>query len=131
MVARRIASWTPGRVVVAAILWIVATPILASLGLVLGGIVLALISRGQRFTFAVSLNGWATGLWLLGPPVLLLGAWLVARADDGRGTPKPLDREHPEYVGAGATPGSPKPTPGSIVAPFLSPKPETVLPHLL
>ena len=98
MVARRIAAWTPRRVVVTALLWVVASPILASLGLVLGGIVLALISGGQRFTFAISLNGWATGLWLLGPPVLLFAPWLMARGDSGRDTPKPVDRGQPESV---------------------------------
>jgi hypothetical protein len=65
-------------------------PILAALGLLLGGLVVGKLSGPQNYSFHVSLNGWATGIWLFVPPILLIAAWLWSRKpldDGGAGLP--------------------------------------------
>jgi hypothetical protein len=76
---RRILSWTARRVFVACVLWILGAPVLAALGLILGGLVVGKLSGSQNYTFHVSLTGWAAGVWLFVPPILLVGAWLWTR----------------------------------------------------
>lgn len=80
---RRIAGWSLRRVALAAVLWILGAPVLAGIGLILGGLTLAAISGGQRVALSANLNGWATGFWLLGPPIALIAGWLMARRDLG------------------------------------------------
>jgi hypothetical protein len=79
MNARRISTWAPGHVFVACVLWMLGAPVLAALGLLLGGAVLGKLSGSQKFSFTVSLTGWATGVWLFVPPIVLVGAWLWSR----------------------------------------------------
>jgi hypothetical protein len=76
---RRISTWTSGRVFVACVLWMLGAPILAALGLVLGGLVVGRLSGSKNYSFHVSLTGWATGAWLFVPPIVLVGAWLRMR----------------------------------------------------
>jgi hypothetical protein len=79
MNGRRISTWAPGHVFVACVLWMLGAPVLAALGLLLGGAVLGKLSGSQKFSFTVSLTGWATGVWLFVPPIVLVGAWLWSR----------------------------------------------------
>jgi hypothetical protein len=72
---RSLASWSTRRVVVACVLWLVGAPVLAALGLVLGGLVVAGISGDQRVGFTARLSDW-TLAWFYVPPLVLIGAWL-------------------------------------------------------
>jgi hypothetical protein len=80
---RSLASWSTRRVVVACVLWLVGAPVLAALGLVLGGLVLASISGDQRIGVTARLSDW-TFAWFYVPPLVLIGAWLsVSRRASG------------------------------------------------
>jgi hypothetical protein len=75
---RELSTWSPRRVIVACVLWLLGAPVVAAIGLLLGGLVLAALSRGQHIGFSVSLSNWSVG-WLFLPPVLLVGAWIWSR----------------------------------------------------
>jgi len=75
---KELSSWSPRRVIVACVLWLLGAPVLAALGLALGGLVLAALSGNQRIGFSVSLSNWS-GAWLFLPPIALIGAWIWAR----------------------------------------------------
>jgi len=81
--ARRISSWAPGHVFLACVLWILGAPVLAALGLVLGGLVVGKLSGPQNYSFHLSLTSWALGVWLFVPPIALVAAWLWARKREG------------------------------------------------
>ena len=70
-----LASWSTRRVVVACVLWLVGAPVLAALGLVLTGLVLAGISGDQKVSFTVRLSDW-TLAWFYVPPLVLIAARL-------------------------------------------------------
>ena len=72
---RSLASWSTRRVVVACVLWLVGAPVLAAVGLVLGGLVVAGISGDQHIAFTARLSDW-TFAWFYVPPLALIGAWL-------------------------------------------------------
>jgi len=72
-------------VIVACALWLVGAPVLAAMGLLLGGLVLALFSGHQRIGFTVSISNWF-GAWLFLPPIALVAGWIWSRrppADSG------------------------------------------------
>jgi hypothetical protein len=82
---RQISTWTTRRVIVACALWLVCAPVLAAIGILLGGLVLAVFSGHQRIGFTVSLSNWF-GAWLFLPPIALGAAWIWSRrapADPG------------------------------------------------
>jgi hypothetical protein len=70
-----LATWSTRRVVVACVLWLVGAPVLAALGLVLGGLVLAGISGDQHIAVSAKLSDW-TFAWFYVPPLVLISAWL-------------------------------------------------------
>jgi hypothetical protein len=70
------------RVIVACVLWLVGAPVLAAIGLLLGGLVLALFSGHQRVGFTVSISNWF-GAWLFLPPIAFLAAWVMSRRPPG------------------------------------------------
>ncbi len=49
-----------------------------AIGLLLGGLVLALLSRHQSIGLQVKLTNWV-GAWLFLPPAILIGAWIWSR----------------------------------------------------
>jgi hypothetical protein len=75
---RQISTWSTRRVIVACVLWLVGAPVLAAIGLLLGGLVLALFSGHQRIGFTVSISNWF-GAWVFLPPIALAGAWFWSR----------------------------------------------------
>ena len=79
---RSLATWSARRVIVACVLWLVGAPVLAAVGLVLAGLLLALISRGTHIAFTARLTDWSLA-WFFVPPLVLLGTWLWARARVG------------------------------------------------
>jgi amino acid transporter len=79
---RQISTWSTRRVIVACVLWLVGSPVLAAIGLLLGGLVLALLSGHQRVGFTVSISNWF-GAWLFLPPIALVAAWISSRRPAG------------------------------------------------
>jgi hypothetical protein len=82
---RQISTWSTRRLIVACVLWLVGAPVLAAIGLLLGGLVLAALSGHQRIGFTVSIGNWF-GAWLFLPPIALVAAWIWSRrapADPG------------------------------------------------
>ena len=75
---RSLATWSARRVMVAIVLWLVGAPVLAALGLVLAGLLLALISGDTRVAFTARLTDWSLA-WFFVPPLMLIGAWLWSR----------------------------------------------------
>ncbi len=75
---RELAEWPPRRIVVACLLWFLGAPAVAAIGLMIGGVILAVFSGGQRFSFSISINNW-TAAWLFIPPLALVTAWLWSR----------------------------------------------------
>ena len=75
---RQISTWSTRRVILACVLWLVGSPVLAAIGLLLGGLVLALFSGHQRVGFTVSVSNWF-GAWLFLPPIALVAAWISSR----------------------------------------------------
>ena len=75
---RWLASWSPRRVILACVLWLVGAPILGAVGLVLGVAALAAISGKQKIGVSVSLSNLSLA-WLFLPPILLVGAWIWSR----------------------------------------------------
>lgn len=74
----QLSSWSPRRVIVACLLWLLGAPVVAAIGLLLGGVVLAALSRRNSFGFSVRLTDWTTG-WVFLPPIVLIGAWIWSR----------------------------------------------------
>jgi hypothetical protein len=74
----KLASWSLRRVIVACVIWLLGAPVLAAIGLLLGGLALAALSSGQHLGFSVSLNNWSLA-WLFLPPVILVVAWLASK----------------------------------------------------
>ena len=64
--------------IVACALWLLGAPVLAAIGLLLGGLVLAALSRGQHIGFSLSFNNWSLAFLFL-PPVVLVVAWLLSK----------------------------------------------------
>jgi membrane protein implicated in regulation of membrane protease activity len=75
---KELSSWSPRRVIVACMLWLLGAPVLAAIGLLLGGLVLAAFSGRQPIGFTVSLSNWSWA-WLFLPPIGLIGAWIWSR----------------------------------------------------
>jgi hypothetical protein len=80
---KELASWTPRRVIVACVLWMVGAPVVGALGLVLGMLVVAALSGHQSIGFSARLTDLSAS-WLFGPPLLLVGAWIWARTKQRR-----------------------------------------------
>jgi hypothetical protein len=77
--ARSLSSWSARRVILACTLWLLGAPVLAAIGLILGGLVLGLLSGTRKISLTAHLTGWATGTWLFVPPIALVAAWLWNR----------------------------------------------------
>lgn len=75
---RQIATWSTRRVITACVFWLVGAPVLAAIGILLGGLVLAVFSGHQRIGFTVSLSNWF-GAWLFLPPIALVAGWILSR----------------------------------------------------
>jgi membrane protein implicated in regulation of membrane protease activity len=75
---KQISTWSTRRVIVACVLWLVGAPVLAAVGLLLGGLVLAMFSGNQRIGFTVSMSNWF-GAWVFLPPIALVAAWIWSR----------------------------------------------------
>jgi len=60
------------------VLWLFGAPVVAAIGLLLGGLVLALLSGRQSIGLQVKLTNWV-GAWLFLPPAILIGAWIWLR----------------------------------------------------
>jgi hypothetical protein len=73
-----LARWSTRRVIVACVLWLLGAPVLAAIGLMLGGLVLAALSGRQPIGFTVSLSNWSWA-WLFLPPIVLVGVWIRTR----------------------------------------------------
>ncbi len=75
-----LSNWSPRRVIVACLLWILGAPVVAAIGL-LGGLVVVASSGRQPIGFTVRLSrltDWTAG-WLFLPPIVLVGAWIWSR----------------------------------------------------
>ena len=75
---KELSSWSSRRVLAASVLWLLGAPVLAAIGLLLGGLVLAAFSGRQPIGFSVSLTNWTAG-WLFFPPIVLVGVWIRSR----------------------------------------------------
>ena len=73
-----LSAWTPRRVVLTCVLWLLGAPVLAALGLVLGGLVLAAIPGKRSLAVSANINDWSLA-WLLLPPIILVGVWIWSR----------------------------------------------------
>lgn len=73
-----LATWSPRRVIVACALWLVGAPVLATVGLILAGLVAAAFSGDQKLGFTARLDTWSLA-WFYVPPILLVTAWLWSR----------------------------------------------------
>jgi hypothetical protein len=76
---RPLSTWSVKRVVIACAVWLIGAPLLAAVGLLLGGGVLSAFSGKTRVAISVSLTGWGTFPWLFAPPIILIAAWLWNR----------------------------------------------------
>jgi len=85
-----LSSWTPRRVILACALWLLGAPVLAALGLILGGLVLAAIPGKRSLAVSANINDWSLA-WLLLPPILLVGAWIWSR-ERVRGQTNEIDK---------------------------------------
>jgi hypothetical protein len=75
---KELSNWSSRRVIVACVLWLLGAPVLAAIGVLLGGLVLAAFSGRQPIGFTVSLSNWSWA-WLFLPPIVLTGAWIRTR----------------------------------------------------
>jgi hypothetical protein len=74
----RLSSWSPRRVIVVCLLWLLGAPVVAAIGLLLGGLLLGVLSGRQSIGFTISLTNW-TAAWLFLPPIVLVAAWISSR----------------------------------------------------
>jgi hypothetical protein len=78
------------------VLWLVGSPVLAAIGLVLAGVVLALFSGHQQIGLTARLTNW-TLAWFFVPPIVLVAAWLWSRRqpllESGDAVTTPADRQ--------------------------------------
>ena len=79
---RQISTWSTRRVILACVLWLIGAPVVAAIGILLGGAVLAVFSGRHAIGFSVSLNNWF-GAWLFVPPIALVAAWISSRRPPG------------------------------------------------
>jgi hypothetical protein len=79
--SRSLSKWSARRVIVACILWLVGAPVLATIGLILAGLVAAALSGDQKIGVSASINSWSLA-WLFAPPLLLVIAWLWSKRGD-------------------------------------------------
>ncbi|HEX6627873.1 MAG TPA: hypothetical protein VF105_07960 [Gemmatimonadaceae bacterium] len=80
----RLASWSGRRITLACVGWLLGSPTLAAIGLLIGGLVLGLFSGSLNVSFKLNLTGWSLGTWLFLPPIALVAAWLWARRQSAR-----------------------------------------------
>jgi membrane protein implicated in regulation of membrane protease activity len=73
-----LSRWSTRRVIVACALWLVGAPVLATIGLILAGLVAAKFSGDQKIAFTARLDNWSLA-WFFVPPLLLVSAWLWSR----------------------------------------------------
>ena len=73
-----LSSWSQRRVIVACLLWVLGAPVVAMIGLLLGGLVGVALSGRQTIGFTARLTDW-TAAWLFVPPIVLVGAWIWSR----------------------------------------------------
>ena len=78
-----LSTWSTRRVIVACVLWLVGAPVLATIGLILAGLVAAAFSGDQNIKFTASLDNWSLA-WFYIPPLLLLIAWLWSRRSNAQ-----------------------------------------------
>jgi len=76
-----LSKWSTRQVIVACALWLLGAPVVATIGLILAGLVAAAISGDQKIGFTASLNSWSLA-WFFVPPFLLVSAWLWSRRED-------------------------------------------------
>ena len=87
---KALSTWTPRRVVLACVLWLLGAPVLAALGLVLGGLVLATIPGKRSLAVSANISDWSLA-WLLLPPIILVGTWIWSR-ERVRGRTNSIDK---------------------------------------
>lgn len=80
---RDLSQWSTRKVILACVLWLIGAPVVAALGLVLAGLVLAALSGKTPIRLGAEITNLALG-WLFLPPVLLVSAWIWARGRDPR-----------------------------------------------
>jgi hypothetical protein len=73
-----LSKWSTRRVIVACVLWLVGAPVLATIGLILAGLVAAALSGDQKIGFTARLDSWSLA-WFFVPPLLLVTAWLWSK----------------------------------------------------
>jgi hypothetical protein len=75
---RLLSSWSPRRLIVACVLWLLGAPVVGAIGLLLGGLVLTLLSGPLSIGLQVRFTNWV-GAWLFLPPAILVTAWIWSR----------------------------------------------------
>ena len=75
---KSLSNWPTRRVVVACVVWLLGAPALATIGLILAGLVAAAFSGDQKISFTARLDNWSLA-WFFVPPLLLVSAWLWSR----------------------------------------------------
>ena len=73
-----LANWSARRVIVACALWLVGAPVLATLGVILAGLIAAGLSGDQKIGFNAHIDT-LTLAWFYVPPLLLIIVWLWSR----------------------------------------------------
>ena len=76
-----LSTWSTRRVIIACVLWVLGVPVLAAIGLVLGGLVAGAVSGNQTIALSASLNNWSLA-WFCVPPLLLVIAWLWSKREN-------------------------------------------------
>ena len=76
-----LSKWSTRRLIVACVLCTVGAPVLATLGLVLAGLVAAAFSGEQKLAFTARLDNWSLA-WFYVPPLLLVIAWLWSKREN-------------------------------------------------
>ena len=75
---RELSGWSTRKVILACVLWLIGAPVVAALGLVLAGLVLAGLSGKTQVQLQASITNLTLG-WLFLPPVLLVSAWVWSK----------------------------------------------------
>ena len=86
--SRSLSNWSTRRVIVTCVLWLIGTPVLGTIGIILAGLLAAAFSGDQKLAFTARLDNWSLA-WFLVPPLLLVAAWLWSKRSGARsnGTP--------------------------------------------